>query len=102
MFHDGMRELQDKYGGRKVADAIAKNRTHVEFTDDDRAYIESVPFFFLATGWGETMDCTIKAAIRASSASRAPARWNGRTMTETTCTGAWAISPLTLPWVCCS
>lgn len=61
MFHDGMRELQDKYGGRKVADAIAKNRTHVEFTDDDRAYIESVPFFFLATGWGETMDCTMKS-----------------------------------------
>lgn len=61
MFHDGMRELQDKYGGRKVADAIAKHRTHVEFSDDDRAYIESVPFFFLATGWGETMDCTMKS-----------------------------------------
>lgn len=61
MFHDGMRDLQDKYGGRKVADVIAKHRTHFEFSDDDRAYIESVPFFFLATSWGETTDCTMKS-----------------------------------------
>ena len=61
MFHDGMRALQDKYGGRKVAEAIAKHRTHFEFSDEDRAYIESVPFFFLATSWGETTDCTMKS-----------------------------------------
>jgi len=41
MFHDGTRDLQDKYGGRKVADAIAKHRTHFEFTDEDRDYIKA-------------------------------------------------------------
>lgn len=61
MYHDGMRELQDKYGGRKVADAIAKHRKHFEFTDDDRAFIEALPFFFLATSWGESVDCSIKS-----------------------------------------
>lgn len=61
MYHDGMRELQDRYGGRKVADALEKHRKHVEFTAEDRKYIESVPFFFLATSWHETVDCSIKS-----------------------------------------
>ena len=61
MYHDGMRALQDKYGGRKVADAIEKHRKHFEFTSDDRDYIESLPFFFLATSWNDNVDCSIKS-----------------------------------------
>lgn len=61
MYHDGMRELQDRYGGRKVADVIEKHRKHVVFTDEDRAYIENLPFFFLATSWRDAVDCTIKS-----------------------------------------
>ena len=61
MYHDGMRELQDRYGGRKVADAIEKHRKHLVFTEDDRRYIESVPFFFLATSFDEHVDCSMKS-----------------------------------------
>jgi len=61
MYHDGMRELQDRYGGRKVADALEKHRKHVEFAAEDREYIEIVPFFFLATSWRDTVDCSIKS-----------------------------------------
>lgn len=61
MYHDGMRTLQDRYGGRKVADAIEKHRKHTAFTPDDVEFIEALPFFFLATGTGETMDCSMKS-----------------------------------------
>ena len=71
MYHDGMRQLQDTYGGRKVADALEKHRKHAEFTDEDREFIESVPFFFLATSWNDSVDCSIKSGhpgfIRVSS-----------------------------------
>ena len=61
MYHDGMRELQDRYGGRKVADAIEKHRKHFQFTDADKAFLEAVPFFFLATSYEETVDCSMKS-----------------------------------------
>ena len=63
MYHDGMRELQDRYGGRKVADRIEQRRRHTTFTDDDKAFIESAPFFFLATTWKDSVDCSIKGGI---------------------------------------
>ena len=47
MYHEGMRELQDRYGGRPVADAIEKHRKHLEFTEEDKQFIEALPFFFL-------------------------------------------------------
>jgi len=60
-FHDGMRELQDRYDGRRVADAIASHRLHADFWDDERELIESSPCFFIATSWGEYTDCSIKS-----------------------------------------
>ena len=60
-FHDGMRELQDRYDGRRVADAIAGHRVHREFNEADRALIAASPFFFLATAHGDHVDCTIKS-----------------------------------------
>ena len=60
-FHDGMRQLQDRYDGRRVADAIADNRVHAEFWDSERALIAASPFFFLATAHAGHVDCTIKS-----------------------------------------
>ena len=39
-YHDGMRELQDRYEGRAVADRIEDLRMHTTFTDEDRHFIE--------------------------------------------------------------
>jgi hypothetical protein len=63
MFHEGHRELQDRYGGRPVADKIEANRKHFVFTDEDKALIESVPFLFLATTHGDAVDCSMKGGM---------------------------------------
>jgi predicted pyridoxine 5'-phosphate oxidase superfamily flavin-nucleotide-binding protein len=61
MYHEGMRELQDRYGGRKVADAIEKHRKHVTFSPEDKQFVEALPFFFLATSFGDAVDCSMKS-----------------------------------------
>ena len=61
MYNDGMRDLQDRYGGRKVADRLEEHRKHAEFTKEDKEFIQSSPFFFLATSWSNTVDCSMKS-----------------------------------------
>lgn len=60
-YHEGMRALQHARDGRRVADALEERRLHGEFWEEDRALILSAPFFFIATGHGEYMDCSIRA-----------------------------------------
>jgi predicted pyridoxine 5'-phosphate oxidase superfamily flavin-nucleotide-binding protein len=60
MFHEGNRTLQDRYGGRKVADKIVELVEASEINDDFKVFIESVPFFFLATSGGGNTDCSFK------------------------------------------
>lgn len=61
MFHQGNRELQEKFGSTKLADRLVERLHHSEFTDDDKAFIESLEYFFLATSdaAGRT-DCSFK------------------------------------------
>jgi uncharacterized protein len=63
MYHEGQRLLQDRYEGRAVADQLAKHRLHHTFTDEDREFIETAPFFFLATAWQDNVDCSMKGGI---------------------------------------
>jgi predicted pyridoxine 5'-phosphate oxidase superfamily flavin-nucleotide-binding protein len=61
MYHDGSRELQDRFATRKLADRLVDVVAHTAFTDKDRAFIESRPLFFLATADGEGRpDCSYK------------------------------------------
>lgn len=60
MFHEGNRTLQDRYGGRGVADKIVELVETSAFTEEFQAFIEAVPFFFLATSSGENTDCSFK------------------------------------------
>ena len=60
MFHDGNRALQEKYGGRAVADRIVEMVETPVFNDEFKAFVESVPFFFLATAAGGNVDCSFK------------------------------------------
>jgi predicted pyridoxine 5'-phosphate oxidase superfamily flavin-nucleotide-binding protein len=55
-----MRDLQDRYEGRAVADRLAENRMRRTFSDGDREFIETSPFFFLATATPESVDCSFK------------------------------------------
>lgn len=60
-FHEGMRALQDRFDGRRVADAIEAHRKHHTFNEDDLQLIATSPFFFIATAWGEYTDCSMKS-----------------------------------------
>ena len=67
MYHDGNRKLQDRFDSRRIADRLEEKLTRVVFNDDDKALIESVAFFFIATadarGWP---DSHLKAGRRVS------------------------------------
>jgi len=60
-FHEGMREFQDDFDGRRVADAIERHRKHYSFWDDERQLIQSTQFFFIASTFGEYVDCSVKS-----------------------------------------
>ena len=60
-FHDGMRELQDLFDGRRTADAIEHHRKHYEFWDDEIELIQKCNFFFIASSWNGYIDCNIKS-----------------------------------------
>lgn len=64
MYHDGSRQLQDQFATRKLADRLVEVLAHDEFTDDDRAFIESRPLFFVATADAEGRpDCSHKGGL---------------------------------------
>ena len=60
MFHDGMRAMQDVFDGRRTADALEVRRKHRDFWPEEVALIEATPFFFVASGHGEAMDCSYR------------------------------------------
>jgi predicted pyridoxine 5'-phosphate oxidase superfamily flavin-nucleotide-binding protein len=60
-YNDGSRDLQDRMGSRGLADRLVDKLARETFTDDDRAFIESRPMFFLATADAEGRpDCSYK------------------------------------------
>jgi len=49
MYHDGNRELQQRFGSVALADRLVEKLTRDRFTDADKELIEGCSFFFLAT-----------------------------------------------------
>jgi predicted pyridoxine 5'-phosphate oxidase superfamily flavin-nucleotide-binding protein len=64
MYHEGSRELQDRFDSRRIADRLEQVTVHREFTADDAAFVERCPMFFMATadadGWP---DCSYKGGM---------------------------------------
>lgn len=60
MFHSGHRAMQDRFDGRRVADALEKHRRLAEFGEEQRDLIEGSAFFFVATAHGQSVDCSFK------------------------------------------
>ena len=64
MYHDGMRRLQDARETRALADRLVQVTVRTAFTDDDRAFIERSPMFFIATADGDGQpDCSYKGGL---------------------------------------
>jgi predicted pyridoxine 5'-phosphate oxidase superfamily flavin-nucleotide-binding protein len=53
LYHEGNRRLQDQFDSRRIADRLEQVTTRTAFTDDDKTFIESQSFFFLATATAE-------------------------------------------------
>jgi hypothetical protein len=61
MYHNGNRALQERFGSTRLADRLVERLWRDRFNDEDKAFIESVGFFFLATADGEGRpDCSFK------------------------------------------
>jgi hypothetical protein len=61
MYHDGNRELQERFASTRLADRLVERLWRDRFKDEDKAFIESVGFFFLATADAEGRpDCSFK------------------------------------------
>jgi predicted pyridoxine 5'-phosphate oxidase superfamily flavin-nucleotide-binding protein len=64
MFNAGSRDLQDHFGSRALADRLVERLARDAFTDEDRAFIESRPMFFLATADDRGRpDCSYKGGL---------------------------------------
>ena len=64
MYHQGQRELQDRFASRALADRLVERLERDRFTDADKAFVEESPFFFLATADAEGRpDCSFKGGL---------------------------------------
>jgi uncharacterized protein len=64
MYHDGNRQLQDRFESRRIADRLEEKTTRTAFSDGDKAFIESAAFFFIATADAQGRpDCSFKAGM---------------------------------------
>ena len=60
-YHEGMRQLQDRFDSRQLADRLDERLGRSVFTADDRTFIETRPLFFLASADAQGRpDCSYK------------------------------------------
>jgi predicted pyridoxine 5'-phosphate oxidase superfamily flavin-nucleotide-binding protein len=63
MYHEGNRRLQDQFESRRISDRL-ESLARTQFTPDDRAFIESASYFFLASADAEGRpDCSFKGGM---------------------------------------
>ena len=61
MYHEGNRQLQDQFDSRRISDRLEEKLMRKEFSADDKQFIESLPYFFLATADAKGRpDCSFK------------------------------------------
>ena len=64
MYHDGNRRLQDQFDSRRISDRLEEKLTRTQFTPEDKSFIESTSYFFLATADAEGRpDCSFKGGM---------------------------------------
>jgi len=64
MFHEGNRRLQDQFDSRRISDRLEEKLTRTAFTDEDKAFIESAGYFFMATADAAGRpDCSFKGGM---------------------------------------
>jgi len=67
LFHEGNRQLQGRFGSRRIANRLGDELNRSEFTEEDRRSIQGLPYFFLVTADAEgRRDCSFKGGRPAS------------------------------------
>jgi predicted pyridoxine 5'-phosphate oxidase superfamily flavin-nucleotide-binding protein len=59
-YHQGSRSIQKKFDGARLAKRLEDIRVHAELWPDEVDQINNAPFFFLATAFNESVDCSYK------------------------------------------
>jgi len=61
LYHEGNRAFQDEFDSRRLADRLEQKLSRAEFTDDDKSFVESCIYFFIATADAAGRpDCSFK------------------------------------------
>jgi predicted pyridoxine 5'-phosphate oxidase superfamily flavin-nucleotide-binding protein len=61
MYHAGNREIQAMFGSTALADRLVERLHRPQLTDEDRDFIQSLDYFFLATSTADGQpDCSFK------------------------------------------
>ena len=64
LYHEGNRELQDRFQSRRIADRLEETLCRACFTSSDKAFIEASIYFFLATADAAGhLDCSYKGGM---------------------------------------
>jgi uncharacterized protein len=64
MYHEGNRRLQDQFDSRRISDRVEEKLTRTQFTAADKAFIEGLAYFFLATADAAGRpDCSYKGGM---------------------------------------
>ena len=103
MYHDGNRRLQDQFGSTRLADRLVERLWRDRFNDEDKAFIESVGFFFLATADRDGHpDCSFKGGPPGFVKVHAPDLLIFPTTMAMACSRASATSSSIHRSACCS
>jgi predicted pyridoxine 5'-phosphate oxidase superfamily flavin-nucleotide-binding protein len=63
-YNEGSRALQDRFDSRRIADRLEQVTLRRAFTSEDKAFIEKLPMFFLATADAAGRpDCSYKGGV---------------------------------------
>src|SRR6202166_3379442 len=64
MYHDGNRQLQDRFDSRRISDRLEQKLTRTAFSTDDKAFIEGAAYFFMPSADAEGgPDCSFKGGM---------------------------------------
>ena len=64
LYHEGNRKLQDQFDSRRISDRLEEKLARSAFTADDKIFIESVFYFFLASADAQGRpDCSFKGGV---------------------------------------
>ena len=84
---------------RRISDRLEEKLTRTQFTPDDKTFIESAPYFFLATADAEARpDCSFKGGMPGFVRVTGPSELAFPITTGTACLKVWANSRQSQRW----